>query len=424
MINSLDTENLTVAIIGLGYVGLPLALSFCANGVNVIGVDKSPKKIELLNSYQSDISHIDSATLKSFIGKNFRCTLSFSSIVDADAVIICVPTPLGKNNEPDLKFVIDSAEEASTFLKKGCVVSLESTTWPGTTDEIIVPILEAAGHAVGTDVHVVYSPEREDPGNKHFSSGQIPKLIGGVSQECLRKGLLIYQKAVANMIPVESTKVAEMAKLLENIYRSVNIGLINEMKIVADKMGVDIFKVIDAAATKPFGFVPFYPGPGLGGHCIPIDPFYLSWKAKEFGVSTRFIELAGEINRSMPHYTYTEALDLLNLDKKPVSGSKILVIGVAYKPDIDDMRESPSIDLIKILISKGADVSYHDPFIPEVTNVRNFEGSLASVELTTANLVSQDLVIISTNHTKIDYGLVRRNSKRILDTRGALRHLN
>ncbi|MCB1149474.1 MAG: nucleotide sugar dehydrogenase, partial [Chlamydiia bacterium] len=355
-LEKLAQKDLTVGIVGLGYVGYPLALQFAESGARVLGFDVDATKIAKINRGESYIKHINHGRLQKILKSCWlQATDDFSRIAECDAVIICVPTPLSKHLEPDLSYIVKTGEAIAPHLKKGALVSLESTTWPGTTEEVLGPI-------VGDAVHLAYSPEREDPGNKQYHTKTIPKLVGGATEEALDLATALYRIAIDQVIPVKSTRSAEAAKLLENIFRSVNIALVNELKIIFDRMGIDVWEVIEAASTKPFGFMPFWPGPGLGGHCIPIDPFYLTWKAKEFGVPTRFIELAGEINRSMPHYVVQKVMECLNHFGKALKHSKILILGLAYKPDIDDYRESPSLELMRLLEEKGAHVSYNDPF--------------------------------------------------------------
>ena len=361
----------TIAIVGLGYVGLPLVLAYVRAGCCVIGFDIDALKTTCLLCGESYIKHIPADQIAAALASgNLDATTDFTRIAEADAVILCVPTPLDPHFEPDLSYVRDTLDAVVPHLKPGTTISLESTTYPGTTEEEVVPRVVARGLLPGSSVFVVYSPEREDPGNPKFAATNIPKVVGGQTPACLQAGIALYQSAFDTIVPVSSCKVAELTKLLENIYRSVNIGLVNELKVVADAMDIDIWEVIRAAATKPFGFTPFYPGPGLGGHCIPIDPFYLTWKAREFGVNTRFIELAGQINRSMPEYVVRKVADVLNHEKKSINGSKILILGLAYKPDVDDDRESPSYALMKILEDRGASVSYNDPFVPVIRKNR------------------------------------------------------
>lgn len=422
LITAFKDKTATIGIIGLGYVGLPLALAYAKSGYRVVGFDVNSALVDGLNEAKSPIAHIASEDIAAANEAGFASTTDFSRASEVDAVILCVPTPLGAHHEPDLSYVTQSLESVLPHLKKPVIISLESTTYPGTTDEEIVPRLKAAGFTIGDDAFVVYSPEREDPGRKSHHTATIPKLCGGVTQTCLEMGLALYDQVIEEVVPVSSAKVAEAAKLLENIYRAVNIGLMNEMKMVTDKMGIDIYEVIDAAATKPYGFTPFYPGPGIGGHCIPIDPFYFTWKAKEVGIHTHFIELAGEINRNMPEWVVRKTSEALNTHKKAVNGAKILILGLAYKPNVDDLRESPSLDIIKLLQARHAEVSYHDPFIPTFKPTRHYDGVVQSVSLTPELLQSVDCVILSTHHDSecVDYDMVMQHAPLIMDTRGHL----
>ena len=414
----LDSKESTIGILGLGYVGLPLALRFSQIGYKVIGFDIDSNKVSSINKGKSFIKHILDSDVKGAIENGFKASSDLKATSKCDALIICVPTPLNKYREPDLSYVIKTVESFVPFLRQGQIISLESTTYPGTTEEELVPRIESAGHKVGKDVFLVYSPEREDPGNINFSTNTIPKLLGGVTKNCSKVGLSLYGQAIDNIVQVSDTKTAEMTKLLENIHRAVNIGLVNEMKIVADRMGIDIFEVIDAAATKPFGFTAFYPGPGLGGHCIPIDPFYLTWKAKEFGLHTRFIELAGEINNSMPSYVLEKLTTALNHHKKSLSMSKILILGLAYKKNVDDMRESPTLEIMELLNNAGSNFSYSDPFVPVFPKMRDHYFKLKSEEITSQTLKKYDAVILSTDHDNFDYELIQKHSKLIIDCRG------
>ncbi|MGI3477153.1 nucleotide sugar dehydrogenase [Providencia stuartii] len=417
----MNNNSAVVAIVGLGYVGLPLMLRYNEIGYKVVGFDIDENKVTQLNNGQSYIEHISSNRITSAIKTGFKATTDFSHISECDIIILCVPTPLNKYREPDISFIIDTTDMLKPFLRKGQLLSLESTTYPGTTNEELLPRIEEKGFIVGEDIFLVYSPEREDPGNPNFETRTIPKVIGGHTDSCLRAGKAIYSKAIEQIVPVSSTKAAEMTKLLENIHRAVNIGLVNEMKIVADKMGIDIFEVIDAAATKPFGFTAYYPGPGLGGHCIPIDPFYLTWKAREYGVNTRFIELSGEINRAMPEYVLNKLIDGLNQQGKALSRSKVLVLGIAYKKNVDDMRESPSVELMEIIQEKGATIAYSDPHVPVFPKMREHHFNLSSEEISIDNLSKFDAIILATNHDKFDYPLIKKHSKLLIDTRGIYR---
>lgn len=414
----LTDRSATIGIVGLGYVGLPLALRFAEVGYKVLGFDNDHEKTTALAEGQSYIEHISADAIGRAKETGFEATTTYSRASEVDALILCVPTPLNKHREPDLSFVISTIEALTPYLRAGQIVSLESTTYPGTTEEEIVPRIQSAGLCVGTDIFVVFSPEREDPGNSHFSTSTIPKVCGGHSSNCLDVGLALYGQVIDVVVPVSSTRAAEMTKLLENIHRAVNIGLVNEMKIVADRMDIDIHEVIKAAATKPFGFVPYYPGPGLGGHCIPIDPFYLTWKAREYGVHTRFIELAGEVNAHMPDYVLTKIAQALNDSERSVKGSKVLVLGIAYKKNVDDMRESPAVVIMEKLRNLGAVVAYSDPHVPKFPKLRNHSFDLTSVEISTTSLQEFDCVVIATNHDRFDYSLILDSAKLIVDTRG------
>ena len=417
----IHSRQAVVGVIGLGYVGLPLALRFAQCGLKVIGFDIDPAKIQKLEAGQSYINYLPTEQIVTAMAGTLSATTDFGRLDEPDALIICVPTPLDRHREPDLSFVLNTARAIAARLRPGQLVSLESTTYPGTTEEDVKPVLEATGLQVGHSVFLTFSPERQDPGNTRFGTHDIPKIVGGCTAECLRAGVALYQTAIDKVVPVSSPRVAEMAKLLENIHRAVNIGLVNEMKMVADRMGLDIFEVIDAAATKPFGFVPYYPGPGLGGHCIPIDPFYLTWKAREYGVHTRFIELAGEINAGMPHWVVHKVTDALNNVAKSVRGARILIVGLAYKKDVDDLRESPALELMDLLEDRGAEVDYHDPLIPQIPRLRRGDYDKASVPLAPATVATYDLVLIATNHTAIDYPALARSAALIVDTRGQYR---
>lgn len=421
LLTRIQSREAVVGVIGLGYVGLPLALRFAECGLRVIGFDIDPVKIDKIAAGQSYINYLPAAQIAQATASGFSATTDFGRLGEPDALIICVPTPLDRHREPDLSFVLNTAKAIAARLRPGQLVSLESTTYPGTTDEDLRPVLEATGLKVGEQIALTFSPERQDPGNTRFGTHDIPKIVGGCTPSCLKLGVALYQAAIDKVVPVSSPRVAEMAKLLENIHRAVNIGLVNEMKMVADSMGLDIFEVIDAAATKPFGFVPYYPGPGLGGHCIPIDPFYLTWKAREYGVHTRFIELAGEINAGMPHWVVHKVADALNGVSKAVRGARILIIGIAYKKDVDDLRESPALELMDLLEDRGASVDYHDPLIPKIPRIRRGHYDKASVALDDAVVAGYDLVLIATNHSTLDYALLNRAARLIVDTRGQYR---
>ncbi len=420
-----NDKTAVIGIVGLGYVGLPLALRFCEVGFQVKGIDISKRHVGLVNEGESYITHIPSDRIKACIkSRLLEATTDYSVAQKTDALIICVPTPLNKYREPDLSFVINTMESLLPHLKRGQIVSLESTTYPGTTDEEIVPRIEKQGLKVGENLFVVFSPEREDPGNPNFHTQTIPKICGGVTASCLSVGVAMYQQVINKVVAVSSTRAAEMTKLLENIHRSVNIGLVNEMKMVCDKMNIDIFEVIKAAATKPFGFTAYYPGPGLGGHCIPIDPFYLTWKAREYGVHTKFIELAGEINTNMPHWVIEKTTEALNQLGRSVKNSKVLVLGIAYKKNINDMRESPSVELMELLLHRGAEVDYSDPYVPVFPPMRKHAFDKRSKDLSPALIASYDCVLIATNHDVFNYKMILENARLIIDTRGVYPEAN
>ncbi|MEW6571955.1 MAG: nucleotide sugar dehydrogenase [Nitrospirota bacterium] len=421
LIKKVGDRQAKIGVIGLGYVGLPLVIRFCEENFNVLGFDIDPKKIELLNRCKSYIKHIPSERIMNLRDRKlFEATSDYSRLKEVDCIIICVPTPLKKNKEPDLSYVEKTSAEIAKYLRKGQLISLESTTYPGTTREILLPEFQNNGLRVGKDFHLVFSPEREDPGNAKYNTRNIPKIVGGITSECTKAGEALYSQIVDKVVVVSSTEVAEFTKLLENIFRSVNIALVNELKILADKMGIDVWEVIEASSTKPFGFMPFYPGPGLGGHCIPIDPFYLSWKAKEYDFNTRFIELAGEVNTAMPEYVVSRIIDALNKKGKCLKKSRILILGVAYKRDTDDIRESPAVEIIDILKNKGTEVDYHDPHIPSFSGMRHYRHlMMKSIKLTEKNVRQYDCVVIVTDHTQYDYKWLVRNCKLIVDTRNA-----
>ncbi len=423
LIEKLNKRTATIGIFGLGYVGLPLMIRYAEIGYKVLGFDVDKKKVEMLNDGESYIEHIASLEIQSMINKGVEATLDFSRLIEADALILCVPTPLNKHREPDLSYVKNTMDNIVPYLRKGHIVSLESTTYPGTTEEELLPRIESTGLKAGEDVFLIYSPEREDPGNPNFTTRTIPKVVGGHTPECLEVGQAMYEAAIDQVVLVSSTKTAEMTKLLENIHRAVNIGLVNEMKIVADRMGIDIYEVIRAAATKPFGFTPYYPGPGLGGHCIPVDPFYLTWKAREYDLNTHFIELAGEINTSMPYWVIGKIMDALNNQKKSLKGARVLVLGISYKKDIDDMRESPSIVLMELLEEKGAIVEYTDPHVPIFPKMRNHYFNLSSIKPTADKIAEYDLLLLATDHSKFNYDLFKENAQLIVDTRGVYHEL-
>ncbi|NJC34185.1 UDP-N-acetyl-D-glucosamine dehydrogenase [Sphingomonas jejuensis] len=420
LIAKFSDKTATIGIVGLGYVGLPLALRFSEIGYSVLGFDIHPGKVTRLNAGETLIEHIPSRAIADARSRGFEATTDFARVGEADALILCVPTPLTKHREPDLSFVLDTMASLLPHLRKGQVVSLESTTYPGTTDEELGPRIERQGFTLGQDTFLVYSPEREDPGNPDFTTHTIPKIVGGRTPACLEVGMALYGQVIDRLVPVSSTRAAELTKLLENIHRAVNIGLVNEMKIVADKLDIDIHEVIAAAATKPFGFTAYQPGPGLGGHCIPIDPFYLTWKAREYGVHTRFIELAGEVNSAMPDYVMMKTAAALNDRRKPLKGSKVLVLGIAYKKNVDDMRESPSVILMEKLRDSGADVSYSDPHVPVFPETRQHHFELSSVELTQDNIAEFDCILLATDHDRFDYDLIASKAALVIDSRGRL----
>jgi UDP-N-acetyl-D-glucosamine dehydrogenase len=413
-----------IAVVGLGYVGLPLSLQFARSGVPVLGLDIDPAKVQSLLAGRSYIKHIPDAAIAEQVGAGrFTASTDFSRVREVAAVIICVPTPLNKNREPDISYILRTGETIAPHLQRGTLVVLESTTYPGTTDEDLRAVLEkGSGLKAGVDFHLAFSPEREDPGNPQSVVAKIPKVIGGYTPACLEKARALYGRAIQTLVPVSSCRAAEATKLLENIFRSVNIALVNELKLVYSAMGIDVWEVINAAKTKPFGFMAFYPGPGLGGHCIPIDPFYLTWKAREYGQHTRFIELAGEINTSMPLYVVHRVADALNAAKKPVNGSRILVLGLAYKPDVDDDRESPSYTLLDLLKERGADVAYYDPHVPVIRPSREHGhwAGTRSVPWTRESIGSFDLVLIATHHKAVNYQELADWAPCIVDTRNAM----
>jgi UDP-N-acetyl-D-glucosamine dehydrogenase len=417
-----------IAVVGLGYVGLPLSLQFARSCVTVLGIDVDPTKVELLNNGQSYIKHIEQAAIAELLSSGkFSASTDFSLIKGVEAVIICVPTPLNKNREPDLSFIMQTGRSIAPHLTKGALVVLESTTYPGTTEEDMRVVLEEESRMkAGVDFHLAFSPEREDPANEQSKLKKVPKVVGGYTPACLERAMALYSHAIDTLVPVSSCRVAEATKLLENIFRSVNIALVNELKLVYAAMGIDIWEVIEAARTKPFGFMPFYPGPGLGGHCIPIDPFYLTWKAREYGKHTRFIELAGEINTAMPEYVVNRVIASLNSQQKALNGSRILILGLAYKPNVDDERESPSYTLMELLIERGAKVDYYDPYVPAIRPTRKhsqFAGR-KSVEWNRATIESFDVVLIATNHSSVNYHELGEWARCIVDTRNAMAPVN
>lgn len=458
LLNKIENRTAIVGIIGLGYVGLPLGLEFVFKGFNVIGFDVDEKKIPLLEAGKTYIRHIKAEKIKAALETGrFSATSDFSRLQEVDAIIICVPTPLNEHREPDMTYIVKTAEVIQKYLRKEQLVTLESTTYPGTTDEILLPMFEnaplvqlqnskiqkqkvgtlaedipeevVAGYKssfpnnekfiVGKDFYLAFSPEREDPNNPNYSTATIPKVIGGTTPECLEVAQALYNHIIVKTVPVSSTRAAEATKLLENIYRSVNIALVNELKMLFDKMGIDVWEVIEAASTKPFGYHAFYPGPGLGGHCIPIDPFYLTWKVREYDTSTKFIELAGEINTFQPYYVVERTMHALNNFKKSLNGAKVLILGAAYKKNIDDMRESPSLKLIEIFRGKGAEVDYNDPYVPVLPKTRKYKYNLTSIELTKENLNNYDVIVLSTDHSDYDHKFISENANLIIDTRNA-----
>ena len=416
-------RDYTVGVIGLGYVGLPAVVRFGEVGFRVLGFDIDPHKVKRLNAGESYIRHLSADRIASLTRSGrFEATTDFARLGEADAILICVPTPLTRHRNPDLQYVTQTADVIARTLRAGQLICLESTTYPGTTEELLLPRFEARGLRVGEDFFLVFSPEREDPGNTHFGLATIPKVLGGVSDTCGELGEALYRTIVPTVVRVASPKVAEMTKLLENIYRAVNIALVNELKMLSDRMGIDIWEVIDAAATKPFGFQAFYPGPGLGGHCIPIDPFYLTWKAREYGMTTHFIEVAGEINHAMPAWVVGKVVEALNGRGRSLHGASILILGVAYKKDIDDQRESPALEILALLRQQGAQVNYSDPHVPRCHGHRHYPGlDLTAVPLTPETLEAQDAVILVTNHTAFDLDLIRRHAPLIVDTRNAFK---
>ena len=416
----IENKDVVVGVLGLGYVGLPLAREFASAGLKVVGFDIDEKKVRILNSGRSIIKHVPHAQVRRIVKSGlFRATSDMAKLRTVDAVLVCVPTPLTENREPDVQFIVSSAETIAKYLRRGQLIVLESTTYPGTTRELMAPILERSGLKAGRDFHLAYSPEREDPGNKEFTTRTIPKVVGGLTKTCLDMARQLYGAAIERTVSVSSLEAAEAAKILENVYRCVNIAMVNELKVVFERMGIDVWEVINAASTKPFGFKAFYPGPGLGGHCIPIDPFYLTWKARQYGMATRFIELAGEINTSMPHYVVAKTIEALNERRQSLKGSKVLVLGLAYKKDIDDLRESPSIELIELLREKGAKVDYNDPYIPRTHKQRQHDLRMVSKRLSAKMLAGYDAVLISTDHSDYDYRWIVKNARLVVDARNA-----
>lgn len=419
LLEKIETREARIGIIGLGYVGLPLVIEFCRAGFHVTGFDIDEEKVESLRQGKSYIEHIDFSVLSPYASK-FSPTGDFSLLSDMNCIIICVPTPLNVNREPDMKYVFETTKMIARYLKKDQLIVLESTTYPGTTDEDMRCILEENGMKAGSDFYLAFSPEREDPNRKDFSTSTIPKVVGGYSKRCLEVARVLYDTIIVKTVAVSSTRVAEATKLLENIYRAVNIALVNELKMLFDRMGIDVWEVIEAAKTKPFGFQAFYPGPGLGGHCIPIDPFYLTWKAREYDFSTRFIELAGEINTGMPYYVVEKIGDVLNRSGRSLSGAKILALGMSYKKDVDDQRESPALKVVQLLKDRNADVAYHDPHVPVCRGHRHYPDiDMISVDLSEEVLRDHDLAVLLTDHSAFDYKFIERHATCIVDTRNA-----
>ena len=421
-----NQREIQIGIIGLGYVGLPLAMEVVAHDFPTIGFDIDTKKIAMLAAGKTYLKRIPESAIAGLYKKGiFTATVDFSELKNVDCIIICVPTPLTVHREPDLSYIESTAKSIVPYLHKGQIVILESTSYPGTTEEVLLPILESNGLKCGEDIFLVYSPEREDPGNKEYTTSRIPKVLSGYTRECYDRASLIYGQIFDTVVGVSSTRVAEAVKLTENIFRSVNIALVNELKVIYQKMGIDIWEVIDAAKTKPFGFMPFYPGPGLGGHCIPIDPFYLTWKAREYGCNTRFIEIAGEINTAMPEYVMQTMMNALNERGRAVKNSKILIVGLAYKKDIDDLRESPSLKLFELLEGAGAHVDYYDPFIPVISETRDYKALAGreSIILTPEAIQDYEAVLISTDHSSIDYHTLVKYARLVIDTRNAAKEV-
>ncbi|OHB69879.1 MAG: UDP-N-acetyl-D-glucosamine dehydrogenase [Planctomycetes bacterium RBG_13_63_9] len=421
----IQSKAAVVGVVGLGYVGLPLIRAFVAAGFRTLGFDVDQAKVDRLLAGQSYIEHIPSDWIAKCIrDRSFEPTADMHRLAEADVLLVCVPTPLSESRDPDLKYVEDTTRQIAQTLRPGQLIVLESTTYPGTTAEVLLPILSAGGLKVGSDFFLAYSPEREDPGNPVYSAEKIPKVVGGIEPNSQRLAAALYRHAVVEVVSVSSCEVAEASKILENTYRSVNIAMVNELKMLFDRIGIDVWEVIDAAKTKPFGYQAFYPGPGLGGHCIPIDPFYLSWVARRHGMPTRFIELAGEINTSMPRYVTGRVQEALNAFSKPLRGSKVCVLGVAYKRDVDDMRESPSFELMELLLARGAEVTYSDPHVPELPKKRDYDLSgMTSSELTAEFLAQQDCVLIATDHGAYDYDFIVEHAQLVVDTRNATKHV-
>jgi len=424
IINKIEKKKALVGIIGMGYVGLPLVLRFCEEGFQVLGFDVDSRKVARLKRGKSYLKSIPSSRMSQFARRgHLDVTDDFSRLAEPDCILICVPTPLTEKMEPDLQYIEKTIESIRKHLRRGQLIVLESTSYPGTTEELILPRLESTGLKIGKDFFLAYSPEREDPGNRRFTTQQIPKVISGVTPSCHKATDTLYRQVIQKVVPVSSPRVAELTKLLENIYRSVNIALVNELKMLADRMGIDIWEVVEAAGTKPFGFSPFYPGPGMGGHCIPIDPFYLSWKAREYDFTTRFIQLAGEINVHIPYYVVSKIVDALNEREKSIRGAKILILGVAYKKDVDDARESPALVIMDLLRKKGATLLYHDPHIPVLPSFRKYSFKLKSSFLTEGLLRRMDAAVVVTDHSQIDYPWIVKHTPLIIDTRNVTKNI-
>jgi UDP-N-acetyl-D-glucosamine dehydrogenase len=424
LLQKIVKKKALVGVIGMGYVGLPLVLRFCEEGFRVLGFDVDSKKVTQLKKGRSYLKSVSSSRISQFVRNDLLdVTDNFSRLAKPDCIIICVPTPLTEKMEPDLQYIEKTTEAIRIHLRKGQLIILESTSYPGTTEELILPKLESTGLKVGKDFYLAYSPEREDPGSKRFTTSQIPKIVSGMTPSCKKIATTLYAQVIQRVVPVSSPRVAELTKLLENIYRSVNIALVNELKMLSDRMGIDIWEVIEAASTKPFGFSPFYPGPGMGGHCIPIDPFYLSWKAREYDFTTKFIQLAGEINVSIPYYVVSKTVDALNERNKSIKGAKVLILGVAYKKDVDDARESPALAIMDLFQKKGATVLYHDPFIPSLPPFRKYHFKLNSSPLTKPLLQRMDAVVVVTDHGQVDYAWVVRHARLIIDTRNVTKNM-
>jgi len=422
LLSRIRRKEFTAAVIGLGYVGLPLAVEFAEAGISVTGIDSDGEKVRSIRAGKSYIGDVPSDSVRAAVESGrLRVTSDYSALAEADTVNICVPTPLRKTKDPDLSYVVSAAEQVAKYLHRGMLVVLESTTYPGTTDELLVPLFEGKGFQVGRDIFLAFSPERVDPGNPMYTTKNIPKVVGGATPKCTKVAAALYRGVLERVHPVSTATVAEMVKLLENTFRSVNIGLVNEIALMCDRMGIDVWEVIDAAKTKPFGFMPFYPGPGIGGHCIPLDPFYLSWKAKQYGFESRFIELAGVINGQMPHFVVGKVIDALNRFRKSVNGAKVLVLGVAYKKDISDVRESPALDILQLLGQKGAMLSYCDPHVA----VLDEHGIRMNAETFSASTLRKaDCVVVVTDHSDFDYRMVAKESKVVVDARNALKGKN